>query len=48
MPQVTLEDGCKLLLEEEGLTVKGTDRTVITPEPDDSRGLLKGLKGTVE
>jgi len=48
MPQVTLEDACKLLLEEEGLTVKNTDMTVITPGSDDLKVLLKELKDTVE
>lgn len=48
MPQVTLEDACKLLLEEEGLTVKGTDMTVITPKSDDLKELLQELKSTVE
>ncbi|MEI4802386.1 DUF3967 domain-containing protein [Bacillus sp. FJAT-51639] len=48
MPQVTLEDACKLLLEEEGLTVKITDMTVITPGSDDLKELLQGLKRTVE
>lgn len=48
MPQVTLEDACKLLLEEEGLTIKNTDMTVITPGSDDLKVLLKELKDTVE
>jgi len=48
MPQVTLEDACKLLLEEEGLTVKNTDMTVITPGSDDLKVLLKELKDIVE
>ncbi len=48
MPQVTLEDACKLLLEEEGLTVKSKDITVITPLSDDLKELLQELKGTVE
>ncbi|PGE94007.1 hypothetical protein COF51_15050 [Bacillus pseudomycoides] len=48
MPQVTLEDACKLLLEEEGLTVKNTDMTVKTPGSDDLKVLLKELKDTVE
>ncbi len=48
MPQVTLEDACKLLLEEEGLTVKSKDITVITPQSDDLKELLQELKGTVE
>lgn len=48
MPQVTLEDACKLLLEEEGLTVKSTDMTVITPKSDDLKELLSELKSTVE
>ncbi|MFI8707766.1 DUF3967 domain-containing protein [Bacillus sp. NPDC077411] len=48
MPQVTLEDACKLLLEEEGLTVKITDMTVITPGSDDLKELLQELKRTVE
>ncbi|MED4654810.1 DUF3967 domain-containing protein [Bacillus pseudomycoides] len=48
MPQVTLEDACKLLLEEEGLTVKNTDMIVITPGSDDLKVLLKELKDTVE
>lgn len=48
MPRVTLEDACKLLLEEEGLTVKGTDMTVITPKFDDVKELLQELKSTVE
>lgn len=46
MPQVTLEDACKLLLEEEGLTVQ--NMTVITPKSDDLKELLQELKGTVE
>lgn len=48
MPQVTLEDACKLLLEEERLTVKNTDMTVITPGSDDLKVLLKELKDIVE
>ncbi|MCX2829656.1 DUF3967 domain-containing protein [Bacillus pseudomycoides] len=48
MPQVTLEDACKLLLEEEGLTVNNTDMTVITPGSDDLKGVLRELKDTVE
>lgn len=48
MPQVTLEDACKLLLEEEGLTVKNINMTVITPKSDDLKELLQELKGTVE
>lgn len=48
MPQVTLEDACKLLLNEEGLTVNNTDMTVITPESDDLKEVLKELKDTVE
>jgi len=48
MPQVTLEDACKLLLEEEGLTVKNTDMTVITPGSDDLKVLLKELKDTIK
>ncbi|HEK9103941.1 TPA: DUF3967 domain-containing protein [Bacillus pseudomycoides] len=48
MPQVTLEDACKLLLEEEGLTVNNTDITVITSESDDLKGVLRELKDTVE
>jgi len=48
MPQVTLEDACKLLLEEEGLTVKSKDMTVITPKSDDLKELLQELKDTVE
>ena len=48
MPQVTLEDACKLLLEEEALTVKITDMTVITPGSDDLKELLQELKSTVE
>ncbi|MGE7940364.1 DUF3967 domain-containing protein [Bacillus paramycoides] len=48
MPQVTLEDACKLLLEEEGLKAKDTDMTVITPESDDLKELLQELKSTVD
>ncbi|MCW9134368.1 DUF3967 domain-containing protein [Bacillus paramycoides] len=48
MPQVTLEDACKLLLEEEGLKAKDTDITVITPESDDLKELLQELKSTVD
>ncbi|PFM57651.1 hypothetical protein COJ48_27675 [Bacillus cereus] len=48
MPQVTLEDACKLLLEEEGLKAKDTDMTVITPESDDLKELLQKLKSTVD
>ncbi len=48
MPQVTLEDACKLLLEEEGLKAKNTDMTVITPESDDLKELLQELKSTVD
>lgn len=48
MPQVTLEDACKLLLEEEGLKAKDTDMTVITPESDDLKELLQELKNTVD
>lgn len=48
MPQVTLEDACKLLLEEEGLKVKDTDMTVITLESDDLKELLQELKSTVD
>ncbi|PGM63510.1 hypothetical protein CN947_08920 [Bacillus cereus] len=48
MPQVTLEDACKLLLEEEGLKAKDTDMTVITPELDDLKELLQELKSTVD
>jgi len=48
MPQVTLEDACKLLLEEEGLTVQNINMTVITPKSDDLKELLQELKGTVE
>ncbi|MGE6599901.1 DUF3967 domain-containing protein [Bacillus proteolyticus] len=48
MPQVTLEDACKLLLEEEGLKAKDTDMTVITLESDDLKGLLQELKSTVD
>uniref|UniRef100_UPI00402ABA1A DUF3967 domain-containing protein n=1 Tax=Bacillus sp. DX2.2 TaxID=3073452 RepID=UPI00402ABA1A len=48
MPQITLEDACKLLLEEEGLTVNNTDMTVITPKFDDLKELLRELKDTVE
>ena len=48
MPQVTLEDACKLLLKEEGLTVNNTDITVITPESDDLKEVLRELKDTVE
>ncbi|MGE6367448.1 DUF3967 domain-containing protein [Bacillus paramycoides] len=48
MPQVTLEDACKLLLEEEGLKAKETDMTVITPESDDLKELLQELKSTVD
>ncbi|PEO56539.1 hypothetical protein COI41_20810 [Bacillus toyonensis] len=47
MPQVTLEDACKLLLKEEGLTVNNTDITVITPESDDLKKVLRELKDTV-
>ncbi|EJR45030.1 hypothetical protein IIM_05115 [Bacillus cereus VD107] len=46
--QVTLEDACKLLLEEEGLKAKDTDMTVITPESDDLKELLQELKSTVD
>ncbi|MBO1628514.1 DUF3967 domain-containing protein [Bacillus arachidis] len=48
MPQVTLEEACKLLLEEEGLTVNNTDMTVITPESNDLKEVLRELKDTVE
>ncbi|MGE7875507.1 DUF3967 domain-containing protein [Bacillus paramycoides] len=48
MPQVTLEEACKLLLEEEGLKAKDTDMTVITPESDDLKELLQELKSTVD
>ncbi len=48
MPQVTLEDACKLLLKEEGLTVNNTDMTVITPGSDDLKEVLRELKDTVE
>ncbi|MGR3779544.1 DUF3967 domain-containing protein [Bacillus paramycoides] len=48
MPQVTLEDACKLLLEEEGLKAKDTDMTVITSESDDLKELLQELKSTVD
>ncbi len=48
MPQVTLEDACKLLLKEEGLTVNNTDMTVITPRSDDLKEVLRELKDTVE
>ncbi|MGE7635988.1 DUF3967 domain-containing protein [Bacillus paramycoides] len=48
MPQVTLEDACKLLLEEEGLKAKDTDITVITHESDDLKELLQELKSTVD
>lgn len=48
MPQVTLEDACKLLLEEEGLKAKDTDMTVITPESDGLKELLQELKSTVD
>lgn len=48
MPQVTLEDACKLLLKEEGLTVNNTDMTVITPGADDLKEVLRELKDTVE
>lgn len=48
MPQVTLEDACKLLLEEEGLTVQNINMNVITPKSDDLKELLQELKGTVE
>ncbi|OTW74709.1 hypothetical protein BK702_32750 [Bacillus thuringiensis serovar cameroun] len=48
MPQVTLEDACKLLLKEEGLTVNNTDMTVITPGSDDLKKVLRELKDTVE
>ena len=47
MPQVTLEDACKLLLKEEGLTVNNTDITVITSESDDLKEVLRELKDTV-
>ncbi|MDT3497658.1 DUF3967 domain-containing protein [Bacillus toyonensis] len=47
MPQVTLEDACKLLLKEEGLTVNNTDITVITHESDDLKEVLRELKDTV-
>ncbi|PEO52053.1 DUF3967 domain-containing protein [Bacillus pseudomycoides] len=45
MPQVTLEDACKLLLEEEGLIVKGT---VNPSKSDDLKEILHELKGTVD
>ncbi|MGH0792315.1 DUF3967 domain-containing protein [Bacillus cereus] len=48
MPQVTLEDACKLLLKEEGLTVNNTDMTVITPGFDDLKEVLGELKDTVK
>lgn len=48
MPQVTLEDACKILLEEEGLKAKDTDMTVITLESDDLKELLQELKSTVD
>jgi len=48
MPQVTLEDACKLLLNEEGLTVNNTDMTVITLRSDDLKEVLRELKDTVE
>lgn len=48
MPQVTLEDACKLLLEEEGLKAKDTDMTVITPESNDLKELLQELKSTID
>ncbi|MED1406561.1 DUF3967 domain-containing protein [Bacillus mycoides] len=48
MPQVTLEDACKLLLKEEGLTVNNTDMTVITPGSDALKEVLRELKDTVE
>ncbi|MBD2794580.1 hypothetical protein ID857_20590, partial [Xenorhabdus sp. CUL] len=41
MPQVTLEDACKLLLKEEGLTVNNTDMTVITPGSDALKEVLR-------
>lgn len=48
MPQVTLEEACKQLLKEEGLTVKNADMTVITPDTEDLKVLLRELKDTVE
>ncbi|MGX5628410.1 DUF3967 domain-containing protein [Bacillus cereus] len=48
MPQVTLEEACKLLLEEEGLKNRETVMTVITPEDSDLKALLHELKSTVE
>ncbi|MBJ8031897.1 DUF3967 domain-containing protein [Bacillus cereus group sp. N21] len=48
MPQVTLEDACKLLLKEEGLTINNTDMTVLTSESDDLKEVLRELKDTVE
>ncbi|MBJ8113764.1 DUF3967 domain-containing protein [Bacillus cereus group sp. N6] len=48
MPQVTLEDACKLLLKEEGLTVNNTDMTVITSGSNDLKAVLRELKDTVE
>ncbi|EOO65103.1 MULTISPECIES: DUF3967 domain-containing protein [Bacillus cereus group] len=48
MPQVTLEDACKLLLKEEGLTVNNKNMTVITPGSDDLKEVLRELKDTVE
>ena len=48
MPQVTLEEACKLLLEEEGLKNTEAVMTVITPEDNDLKALLQELKSTVE
>lgn len=48
MPQVTLEEACKLLLEEEGLKNTEAVMTVITPEDSDLKALLQELKSTVE
>ncbi|WP_439873380.1 DUF3967 domain-containing protein (plasmid) [Bacillus mycoides] len=48
MPQVTLEDACKLLLKEEGLTVNNKNMTVKTPGSDDLKEVLRELKDTVE
>lgn len=48
MPQVTLEDACKLLLKEEGLTVNNKNMTVINPGSDDLKEVLRELKDTVE
>ncbi|ENQ3081195.1 DUF3967 domain-containing protein [Bacillus cereus] len=47
MPQTTLENACKILFEEEGLTVIRTDITVMT-DSNELETLLKELKNTVD